>query len=109
MRVVTTPEQTAKIAKLLGLTDVPAGALLTITSPKSQPGRACECGCGNTTSGGHWSPGHDAKHKSALFAAVRGDDASLADAAMSELVTRGWPLPTAKKAKEVTAPADASA
>ncbi len=30
----------------------------------------CQCGCEETTKGGRYLPGHDAKHKSALVAAA---------------------------------------
>lgn len=30
----------------------------------------CHCGCGGSTKGGRYLPGHDAKHKKALIAAA---------------------------------------
>ena len=80
-----------------------AQAILTVSTGKSQAGRSCECGCGETTRGGRWAPGHDAKHKSALFAIARGEDTDAAQAAISELTERDWPMPAAKKTKEVAA------
>lgn len=108
MRVTTTSEQAAKIAKILGITDLPEGATLTVTCPKNQAGRACACGCGATTSGGTWVPGHDAKRKSELYAAIRSGDESLADAAYAELSDRGWPFPVLKAAKTTDVPEDAT-
>ena len=80
-------------------------AVLTVTTGKSQAGRSCLCGCGETTRGGLWVPGHDAKRKSHLYGLVRGEDTDAAQAALDELTERGWPLPAPKKAKE-EAPAD---
>lgn len=39
----------------------------------------CHCGCGESTKGGRYRPGHDAKHKSALKAASRSGDQKARD------------------------------
>lgn len=98
----TTTEATAKaIGAILG-EDIPVGTTLTITAPKNQVGRECECGCKGKTSGGYWIPGHDAKHKSRLFQLARGVSGSeQADLAKAELTRRGWGLPTGRKAMVV--------
>lgn len=97
MRITTNdPKLVAAIAKATG-EDIPEGATLVITAPKSVAGRACACGCGTKTSGGVWAPGHDAKHKSMLFGLVRGTDEAAAEAASAELTKRGWPQPSAPK------------
>ena len=48
--------------------------------------RDCECGCGGTTRGGRFIPGHDAKLKSRLLKDMANGDT----AAMEELERRGW-------------------
>jgi len=49
--------------------------------------RDCTCGCGGTTKGGHYLPGHDSQHLSRLLARVRSGalrfDAALAEVAHS--------------------------
>ena len=40
------------------------------TNTKKSKTPKCECGCGETTKGGRFVPGHDAKLKSALVAAA---------------------------------------
>ena len=91
-QVTVTKATQASWSELVG-EDIAAGAVLTVTSPKQVVGRECECGCGGKTSGGLWVPGHDAKHKSRLFALVRGTDPMQAELARAELGRRGWPLP----------------
>lgn len=91
---VTDAAQVAAIAKILGVTDLPKGATLTVTAPKSVAGRECACGCGGKTRGGVWVPGHDAKRKSVLFGIIRSEaTADAKAAARKELTTRGWPQP----------------
>lgn len=52
----------------------------------------CLCECGGQTKGGRFLPGHDAKLKSKLLAALRDSDASTADrvTALSRLEELGW-------------------
>lgn len=53
-----------------------------VTAPK-----ACGCGCGETTKGGEFAMGHDARHKSNLIKeALTGNN----PAAVIELERRGW-------------------
>ena len=80
----------------------PVGVLSVVFAERGQP-RACACGCGTQTSGGTWAPGHDAKRKSTLHAAIRAGGKDKA-AATAELVQRGWPLPTERKAKQAKPP-----
>lgn len=47
----------------------------------------CVCGCGGTTKGGQFVPGHDMRHKSALIRAVLDDDS---EEALAELTERNW-------------------
>jgi hypothetical protein len=91
-------------------TDNPPTRLI-LTAPKSATTAICACGCGITTSGGTWAPGHDAKRKSVLYAMVRGDDKKAATEAKAELKTRDWPMPAPKKPKTAKAetPAPAAA
>lgn len=42
--------------------------------------RPCTCGCGETTGGGLYRPGHDARHVSRLTAAVRDEGMPIDDA-----------------------------
>lgn len=60
-------------------------------APTRRPGgggsgqkRPCTCGCGETTGGGLYRPGHDARHVSALAKAVKAGDKS-ADQALRDL------------------------
>jgi len=46
----------------------------------------CQCGCEETTKGGRYLPGHDAKHKSALVAAALGGSKR----ATTKLEQLGW-------------------
>ena len=46
----------------------------------------CVCGCGGTTKGGDFLPGHDARHKSALFREARAGNAE----ALAEIDQRNW-------------------
>lgn len=46
----------------------------------------CECGCGETTNGGRFKPGHDAKLKSALVTAALDGNKR----AETKLETLGW-------------------
>jgi hypothetical protein len=51
----------------------------------------CECGCGGTTRGGRFLPGHDAKLKSQLLAKSRtGRTTRSRQSAQGELRKRGW-------------------
>jgi len=95
---VTVTKATAEAWSQLVGEELAAGQVLTVTSPKQVVGRECECGCGGKTSGGLWVPGHDAKHKSRLFALVRGTDPTQATLAKAELAKRGWPLPQGRAA-----------
>jgi hypothetical protein len=57
--------------------------------PKWTPGaRACTCGCGGTTRGGRYLPGHDSRHLAALRTDVRSRaltvEGALAEVAHSE-------------------------
>jgi len=106
---ITDAAQVRAVAKAAGITDIPAGAQLTITMPKSVSGRDCECGCGEKTRGGLWVPGHDAKRKSVLFGIIRGEATPEAKAeARKELTTRRWPQPAEPVAK-AEVPADVTA
>lgn len=60
----------------------------------------CVCGCGGTTKGGKFLPGHDARHKSNLIKEVLADES---EAALAELTERGWLifLEKARNAKAV--------
>ena len=40
--------------------------------PRKSRTYQCACGCGGTTKGGHWLPGHDAKLISAILEAIGG-------------------------------------
>lgn len=42
----------------------------TAMSTIKQANPLCHCGCGGTTKGGRYLPGHDAKHKKALVEAA---------------------------------------
>jgi hypothetical protein len=85
------------------------GTTVTLTAPRSQAGRPCSCGCGEATSGGFWVPGHDAKRKSFLFAEVRSGDTERAQAALSELADREWPVPNTKADRAQAAAREAAA
>jgi hypothetical protein len=101
LKKITNPEQVKAIAKIIG-EDIAEGSTLTITAPKNAVARKCACGCGEMTSGGVWVPGHDAKHKSRLFNLARGTQGEEQKAAaVKELTTRGWGLPSGKKAQAV--------
>jgi hypothetical protein len=58
------------------------------TKPKETTTKApeCQCGCGDTTKGGRYAPGHDARHKRDLI------EAALAGSkrAVNKLETLGW-------------------
>ena len=60
--------------KAAGLSEAQiAVALKALTSKgggRTTP-KPCKCGCGGTTKGGVWLPGHDAKHLSKVLAATR--------------------------------------
>jgi hypothetical protein len=61
--------------------------------------RKCGCGCGGSTKGGEFLPGHDARHKGNLKRAYldpKTADAKRADV-KTELERRKWGLPVAKK------------
>lgn len=49
-------------------------------------GKPCACGCGETTKGGEFCMGHDARHKSALIREAKADNMD----AVRELERRGW-------------------
>lgn len=55
---------------------------------RTQAGRDCECGCGGTTRGGRFLPGHDAKLKGALLRQAFAEGGN--GAAMAELTRRDW-------------------
>lgn len=95
----TVTAETQAAAKLLTGEEVAVGTVLTVTSPKSVAGRECACGCRQTTSGGLWVPGHDAKYKSRMYALVRGTDSEQAKLAKAELTRLGWPMPQGRKAQ----------
>jgi hypothetical protein len=58
----------------------------------------CQCGCEETTKGGRYLPGHDAKHKSALVAAALAGSKR----ATTKLEQLGWKkFLDAKLAKQV--------
>lgn len=65
--------------------------------PKAQP-RECLCGCGNTTKGGSFLQGHDAKYKSELVRRGLQEEPK----ALAELEARGW-TKFLTKAQEVKA------
>lgn len=46
----------------------------------------CHCGCGGSTKGGRYLPGHDAKHKAALV----GDARKGSKRAANKLEKLGW-------------------
>ncbi len=48
------------------------------------PAPACKCDCGETTGGGNYRPGHDARHVSKLTAAVKSGELTL-EAALPRL------------------------
>jgi hypothetical protein len=48
--------------------------------------KQCVCGCGGTTKGGDFLPGHDARHKSNLFKEARAGNAD----ALAEIDHRNW-------------------
>lgn len=95
-QVTVTADNQVQLSELTGQVHE-VGEVLTITAPKSVVGRACACGCGGKTSGGLWVPGHDAKHKSILFAEYRSGDPKRRAAAEKEMGERDWPVPNAKQ------------
>lgn len=53
--------------------------------------RRCACGCGGTTKGGEFQPGHDAKLRSQLIAKLRSEtDGRKRNAVVGQLRKRGW-------------------
>lgn len=54
------------------------------TRQRTQP-RECGCGCGETTSGGTFRPGHDAKLRSRLLVIIRGADEEAGRQALAHL------------------------
>jgi hypothetical protein len=48
--------------------------------------KQCVCGCGGTTKGGDFLPGHDARHKSNLFKEARAGNTD----ALAEIDRRNW-------------------
>lgn len=70
--------------------------------PTKQKNR-CQCGCGTPT-GARFTPGHDAKHKSALVHLALGGD----QAAIDELEERGWTKFLEQKRATASRPARAS-
>jgi hypothetical protein len=104
MRVTITDAAQTKAIWEAAKQDGDAPASLTLIVAKADEVRECACGCGGSTAK-TWVPGHDAKHKSRLFALVRGggEQAKLAKA---ELTRLGWPLPATKaEAKPLPLPA----
>lgn len=98
-----TPKQTEKIVRQR------KAAAAKKEQRRIDHGQPCGCGCGGTTGGGRYLPGHDAKHKSALIKAAlagenSGDQAEfmLGMSAYAELEERGW-LRFLDKAREVAA------
>lgn len=63
----------------------------THKSTRREP-RDCACGCGETTAGGRFLPGHDAKLKSQLLAVSRSDEAPAPERkkAKAKLRRLGW-------------------
>ena len=53
---------------------------------KKQTNPSCHCGCGGTTKGGRYLPGHDAKHKKELVEAALGGSKRAAN----KLAKLGW-------------------
>lgn len=70
--------------------------MATKTKPKlrSLTARAtaprCACNCGETTQGGHYKPGHDAKHRSRLLMTARQRSGKVAQNALQQLKEHGW-------------------
>jgi hypothetical protein len=60
------------------------------TARKPKPGLRCRCGCGGTTRGGQFLPGHDARLKAALVGMAKQTGHSDQRSAAAELVARGW-------------------
>ena len=63
-----------------------AYAFLGFMKTKKQVSPSCHCGCGGTTKGGRYLPGHDAKHKKALVEAALGGGKRAAN----KLEKLGW-------------------
>lgn len=62
-------------------TERPARAPSAPRTPREpRTGRACTCGCGGTTGGGFFLPGHDARMVSQLFAQIKEKSLSVPDA-----------------------------
>jgi hypothetical protein len=93
---ISKAEQVKKIGEILGQ-EFAEGAVLTVTAPKGSTPRPCECECGELTSGGLWLPGHDARRKSRLYAAIRSGIPGEIEIAKAELTRREWPMPSTKK------------
>lgn len=78
---------------------------------RATKGQLCHCGCGGTTGGGKYLPGHDARHKSALIKAVLASEVAGEDEpgvrragteALAVLEQKGW-TKFLDKAREVAA------
>jgi hypothetical protein len=57
-------------------------------APKERPAAVCACGCGGTTGGGRFLPGHDARLKSELLRTFRGPGLSPGQQQLVEQL--GW-------------------
>jgi hypothetical protein len=97
-RITSKAQVTAVWAAIGGEGDAPAALTVTASKADSAP-TSCACGCGTMTAGGTWAPGHDAKHKSVLYGLIRTGTPAQAKAAKAEVTKRGWPAPSAPKAK----------
>lgn len=82
----TDPQVVAAVWKALGRTDALPTELRVQIPRANRPGRECECGCGETTGGGRFRPGHDARLKSQLL----GESAKGSQPATDRLVALGW-------------------
>jgi hypothetical protein len=60
--------------------------MTTKSTKKDAAKPLCDCGCGETTKGGRYLAGHDAKHKSALVQAALGGSKR----AETKLEQLGW-------------------
>jgi hypothetical protein len=110
------PEQLA--AEQISATDLPqeqpAGKRRRATAtgaqkaPEERPAAVCTCGCRGTTGGGKFLPGHDARLKSELLRAYRGEGLSPEQQQLVEQL--GWErfltAAPAKRTKKVLDPGE---
>lgn len=74
------------IRDLYGTTETPGGTRTPgkpekpAKTPRMTSGRDCVCGCGGTTKGGLFLPGHDSKYLTGVAASVKGGKYTLEDA-----------------------------